>query len=127
LAALGIQGDSPPGLVRFHLHQAGHFIRCALKALSQHILLTGDGWDMQRSGQCLNARDEKAQSPRECDTHRVPNAAQRNPVHQQAFNQRSCVIREEILLKALDELASAVVALMMWLTVVNVPICLILG
>jgi hypothetical protein len=127
LAALGIQGDSPPGLVRFRLHQAGHFIRCALKALSQRILLTGNGWDMQRSGQCLKTLDEKAQSPRECDTHRTTNAAQRNPLHQQAFNQRSGVIREEILLKALDELTSAVVALMVLLAVMNVLIYLILG
>jgi hypothetical protein len=50
-----------------------------------------------------------------------------NPLHQQAFNQGSWVIREERLLKAFDKLASTGVALMILFAVMNVTMFLILG
>ena len=77
--------------------------------------------------QGLNALDEKAQQPLECDTHCATNATQRNPLHQQAFDERPCVLRDEVLLEALDKLAPTVVAVMILFAVVNVTVFLILG
>jgi hypothetical protein len=71
--------------------------------------------------------DQKPQAPLESDTHGTTNAAQRNPLDQQAFTQRPCGIRDQRLLGALDELASTVLALMILLAVMNVTIFLILG
>jgi hypothetical protein len=48
------------------------------------------------------------------------------PLHQQALNQRSCVISTAIRLKALDKLASTVLPLMILLAIVNATIFLIL-
>ena len=77
--------------------------------------------------QGLKALDQKAQEPLECDTHRATNAAQRNPLHQQAFDERTLVLRDEVLLEAVDKLAATVVALMVLFAVVNVAIFLVLG
>ena len=77
--------------------------------------------------QGLKALDEKPQEPLECDPHRATNAAQRNPLHQQAFDERSRVLRDEVLFEALDKLAPTVVAVMVLFAVVNVTIFLILG
>jgi hypothetical protein len=77
--------------------------------------------------QCLEALDQKTQEPFESDSDGATNAAQRNPLHQQAFNQYPLIIRDEILRAALDELASAVVALMVLFAVVNVAVFLVLG
>jgi hypothetical protein len=95
--------------------------------LEQHILLTSNGLDMQMIGQYLKTPDEKAQEPLETHTHRTTNATQRNPLHQQAFNQRSGVLRDESLLKSYDKLAPTVLASMVLFAVVDVTIFLIPG
>ena len=77
--------------------------------------------------QGLKALDQKTQEPLEGDTHRTTDAAQRDPLHQQAFDETTLVLRDEVLLEALDELASTVVAVMILFAVVNVTIFLILG
>jgi methylaspartate ammonia-lyase len=74
---------------------------------------------------CLKALDQKAQQSLECDTYSATDAAQRYPLHQQAFDQSSCVIRDEVLFKTVDKLPSAVVAGMMLFAVVNVPVFLV--
>jgi hypothetical protein len=43
------------------MDKAGHFIGFYLKALDQHIVLTGDGLDMQMIRQGFKALDEKTQ------------------------------------------------------------------
>jgi hypothetical protein len=77
--------------------------------------------------QCLEALDENTQHPRELDPHRAPHAAQGNPLHQQAFDERTPFIRDEVWLEALDELASTVVAVMVLCAAVDVARCLVLG
>ena len=73
-------------------------------------------------------RHDEAVGRHNCASHyRATDATEGNPLHQQAFNQGPCVIRDEILFEALDELASAVLALMVLFTVVNVAIFLVLG
>ena len=88
--------------------------------------VTGDGLHVEMIRQCLNALDETTRQPFELDPHSAADASSRNPLHQQALNQSPRVIRDEILLKAFDKFASAVLTLMVLLTVVNVTISLIL-
>jgi len=48
-------------------------------------------------------------------------------LQQQTLDQSSCVIRDDLLLEALDKLTATVLALIILFAVVNVPVCLILG
>ena len=100
LAGLGIHGDPHPLLIGFLLHEAGQFIGFHLQALDQHIAGTGDGLDMQMIRQGLEALDQKTQEPLEGDAHRTTDAAQRNALHQQAFDQAPLFLRDEVLLAA---------------------------
>jgi len=77
--------------------------------------------------QRLNALKQKSQQPLEGDSHRPTNAAQRYPLHQQACNQRSGVLRDEVLFEAIDKLTSTIFALMILLAIVDVTVFLILG
>jgi hypothetical protein len=114
-------------LCAFFLHKAGHFIRFNLQALDQHIGLTGDGLDMQMIRQGCKALDEKAQKPLEGDTDHATNPPQRETFEQQAFDETTLVLRDEVVLAALDKLASTVVAVLIWFAVVNVSVFLKLG
>ena len=69
LAGLGIHGDPHPLFVGFLLDKAGQFIGFHFKSLDQHIVLTGDGLDMQMIRQRCKALDEKAQEPLEGNTY----------------------------------------------------------
>src|SRR5262249_32434938 len=77
--------------------------------------------------QRCKALDEKAQEPLEGDPYCTTDTSQGNPFHQQAFDQTTLVIGDEVLRGALDELASAVVAVMVLFAVMNVPVFLKLG
>jgi hypothetical protein len=52
---------------------------------------------------------------------------QRDPLHQQAFDETTLIIRDEVWLAALDELAATSVAVMVLFAVVNMPIFLVPG
>jgi hypothetical protein len=52
---------------------------------------------------------------------------ERETFEQQAFDETTLVLRDEVLIAALDELASAVVAMMVLFAVVNVTIFLVFG
>jgi hypothetical protein len=78
-------------------------------------------------GQGLKAPDEKPQEPCESDTYRLTHATQRKAFQQQAFDERPLVLRNKVLLAALNELAATVVALVMLFTIVNMPIFLVRG
>jgi hypothetical protein len=69
LAGLGIHGNPHPLFVGFLLDKAGQFIGFHLQSLDQHIVLTGDGLDMQMIRQRCKALDEKAQEPLEGNTY----------------------------------------------------------
>jgi hypothetical protein len=105
--------------VGFLLHKAGHFICFHLKALDEHIVLTGDGLDMQMIRQGCKALDKKAQKPLEGDTDCTTNTPQRETFEQQAFDETTLVLRDEVLLAALDKLVSTVVAVMILFAVMN--------
>jgi hypothetical protein len=68
--------------------------------------------------------DQKPQEPLEGDAHRTTDAAQRNALHQQAFDQAPLISGDGVLLAALDKLASTVVAVMVLFAIVNVAIFL---
>ena len=53
--------------------------------------------------------------------------SQRYPLHQQTFDQRSRVIRDEVLFEAVDKLTAAVVALMVLFAIADVAIFLVRG
>jgi len=127
LACLGIHGDPHPLLMGFLLHKAGQFIGFDFKPLHQHIVRAGDELDMQMIRQGCKALDEKTQEPLEGDPYRATNTPQRETLHQQAFDKTALVLRDEVLLTALDELASTVVAVMILFAIMNVPVFLILG
>jgi hypothetical protein len=61
LTRLGVHGQLNPLLVRFLLDKAGHFIGFHLKLLDQHIVLTGDGLDMEMIRQGLKTLHKKTQ------------------------------------------------------------------
>jgi hypothetical protein len=82
---------------------------------------------MQMLRRDLEALDQKPQEPLEGDAHRTTDAAQRNALHQQAFDQTPLVIGDEVLFAALDELPPTVVAVMILFAIVNVAIFLKVG
>jgi hypothetical protein len=107
--------------------KAAHFIRFHRKPLHHHITVRGDRLDMEMIRQGLEALDQETQEPLECDTHRTTDAAQRDPLDQQVFDERSCVGRDEVLFEAVDKLTAAVMALMVLFAVVDVAIFLVPG
>ena len=119
-------GDNLDILQRY-MDKAAHFIRFHRKPLHHHITVIGDRLDMEMIRQGLEALDQKAQQPLEAHADSPTNTAQGNPFHQQAFDERACILRDEILFAAVDKLPSAVVALMVLFAVVNVPVFLVLG
>jgi hypothetical protein len=86
--------------------------------------MAGERLDMKMVRQGLNALDQKAQEPLEPDTHNTADAPSRNPLHQQAVDQRSSVIRDADLFEAVDKRTAAVMALMVLFGVVDVAIFL---
>jgi hypothetical protein len=125
---MGFSGGMPTGrLVGLLVEKTGHFIRFHLQALNHDVLLAGDRLDVEMIRQCLEALDEKTQQPLEFDTHRATNAAPGNPFHKQAFDECTPFIRDEVLLEALDKLASTVVAVMVLFAIMNVTIFLVPG
>ena len=82
---------------------------------------------MKMIRQGLEALDQETQEPLEFDTHGTTNAVQRQALQQQALDQSSGVIRDEVLLQALDKLTATVLALMVLFAVVNVTIFLVFG
>jgi hypothetical protein len=107
--------------------EARHFVGFHLKALDHHVLDTGDRLNVQMIGQRLKTLHQKAQEPFEPDPHHATNASQRNPLYQQAFDESPSVVRNTILLQALDKLASTVMTVMVLFSVVNVTVFFVLG
>ena len=83
--------------------------------------------DVEMIRQGSEALDQKTQEPLEGDAHRTTDAAQRETFQQQAFDERTLVLRDEVLFKTVDKLPSAVVALLVLFAMVNVPVFLVLG
>jgi|SRR5882724_10791650 hypothetical protein len=82
---------------------------------------------MEMIRQGLNALDETTQQPCELDPHGAADASSRHPLHQQAFDQRSCASRDAVVFEAVDKLAAAVMAVMVLFAVVDVAIFLVRG
>jgi hypothetical protein len=89
------------------------------------LLVIGCTLRLIRQG--FNTVDDEAQEPLEFDPHGATNAAQRQVLQQQALDQISCVIRDDVLLEALDKLTAIVLALMVLFAVVKVTVFLVLG
>jgi hypothetical protein len=77
--------------------------------------------------ECLATLDEQPHHPLEFDTHCTTNATQCNPFHQQAFDARTFVLRDEGWLETLDKLASSIMAVMVLFAIMNVTIFLLPG
>ena len=58
--------------------------------------------------QGLETVDDKSQEPLEPDLDRTANAAKRETFQQQALNEITCFIRDEVLLEAIDKLTATV-------------------
>jgi len=80
--------------------------------------------DVEMIRQGLEALDQKTQEPLKGDAHRTTDAAQRNPLYQQAFDKTPLVIGDEVLLEALHELAPTVMTVMVLFAVMNVTVFL---
>jgi hypothetical protein len=127
LARVRVHGNPDSLLMRFLLHEAAHCIRFHLKPSNQPVTVTGDGLDVEMMRQCLIAVDEKAQEPLETNPYSAANTPQGDALHQQALSQIPLVIRDAVVLAALDKLASTVVAVMVLFAVVNGTIFLVLS
>jgi hypothetical protein len=127
LTCFGVHRDPPPRLVALLRHEVRHVVRFDLKALHHHVLVRGDGLNMQIIRPRLNAVDQNASEPCEPNADSATDAAPGNPLHQQAFHQGSGVIGDERWLNAFDKRASTGLALMMLFTVMHVTIVRILG
>jgi hypothetical protein len=66
-------------------------------------------------GQGFKTSDNKAQQPFEPDAHRAANAAKRETFQQQALNELTRFIRDQVLLEAIDKLTATLFALMVLL------------
>ena len=97
------------------------------RQLDHDVRVVGDRLDIEMIGQGFKAVDNKAQELLEFDSHGATNAAQRQAFQQQALDQNSCFLRDEVLLEALDKLTATVLALMVLLAIVNVTVFLELG
>jgi hypothetical protein len=89
--------------------------------------VAGDRLDVEMIRQRLNTVNQKAQEPLESHTDSATNAAQGNPFHQQAFDERTGVIRDAVLFEAVDKLTAAVVAVIVLFAVMNMAVFLVLG
>jgi hypothetical protein len=69
--------------------------------------------------------DDKTQQPLETHLDRTANAAKRDAFQQQTLNEITGFIRDEVLLEAIDKLATTGFALMILFAVVNVTVLLI--
>ena len=58
--------------------------------------------------QGLETVDDKSQEPLEPDLDCTANAAKRDTFQQQALNEITCFIRDEVLLEAIDKLTATV-------------------
>jgi hypothetical protein len=67
------------------------------------------------------------QQPRETDTYRTTDPAQRDALAQQVFNQRALLVRNDVVVKAGHKLASTRVAVMMLFAGVRMAISLVSG
>jgi hypothetical protein len=82
---------------------------------------------MEMVRQRLNTLDQKAQELLETDTHGAANTPQGDPFEQQTLDQRPSLIRDEVLLRALNELAWACLALMILFAIMSTAILLEAG
>ena len=106
LTRRGIHGAPQPRLAPVLLHNAAHVIGFHLQASDHDVAMTGGRLDVEMLRQGLEALDEKPQKPLECHPHRATHTASGNPFHQQAFDERPLVPRDQVLFEAPNELAS---------------------
>ncbi len=86
-----------------------------------------DRLHIQMLWQSFKTGDDKAQEPLESYAYGATNAAQRQALQQQAFDQSPRFIRDEVLLEAVDKLAPTIEAEMILFAVMNVTILLVCG
>ena len=113
--------------MRLLLDKARHCIGFDLQVLAHDVLLAGARWNVVLIRECLATLDEQPHQPLEFDTRCTTHAAQCNLFHQQAFDARTFVLRDEGWLETLDKLASSIVAAMVLFAIMNVTIFLKLG
>ena len=82
---------------------------------------------MQMVRQCIKACHEKAQQPLESHLSRTANPAKRDTFQQQALNEITRCIRDQVLLAAVDKVTATILALVVLFAVVDVAIFLIFG
>ncbi len=127
LASFGVHREPNPLRIGLLLDKACHCVGFNFEALDHHILVARDRLDMPMIRQGLETGDDKSQEPLEPDLDRTANAAKRETFQQQALNEITRFIRDEVVLEAIDKLTATVFALMVLFAVVNVTIFLLLG
>ena len=90
-------------------------------------MLYATGMVVRAVRQRCTTGDDTAPQPREPNAYGATHAASRQALSQQACEQSSCVIRDQIRRKAVNNLASTIVAERMLCAVMNVIILLVCG
>jgi hypothetical protein len=80
---------------------------------------------MEMIGTRRNACYHNVQQPRETDSHRTTDPAQRDALAQQLFNQRALLVRNDVAFGAGHTLASTRLALMMLFASASMAILLV--
>jgi len=81
---------------------------------------------MEVVGTRRKALHHKVQQPRETDTYRTTNPAQRDALAQQVFNQRALLVRDDVVFGAGHKLASTLFTLMILFAGAGMAIFLVL-
>ncbi len=127
VATLGVHRHPYPLLVRLLLHKTRHCVGFDLKTLDHDGRGARDRLDIAMIGQRLKLGDTKPQQPCESYPHRPANPPEGQAFEHQALNKATRVIRDEVLLEAIDKLTATVLALVVLFAGVNVTILLLFG
>src|SRR5262249_51457854 len=76
-------------------------------------------------GYRLEPRDHKLQEPLETNAHGAADPAQRDPLEQQPLNQRSVLLRDDMILRGKDKGTATRLAAVVLFTRVNVAVSLV--
>jgi len=109
------------------LDPAGPVVGFPFVALAHHLLVPRDRLHVYMVWQSFQAGDHPPQKPVEPDAYGATHAAQRQTFEQQTLNQSPGVVRDEVLLEAVDHLSSTIVTEMILVAVMPVTILLIGG
>jgi hypothetical protein len=126
LTGLGVHGNPDPLLVGSLPYEAPHLVGFGFSLVNDDLSWPYRSPHMQVIGTRRKAFHHKVQKPRETDTYRTTDPAQRDALAQQVFNQRALLVRNDVVFGAGHKLASTRFALMILFAGASMAIFLVL-